>query len=102
MVEKKELDSESVLKDIVESPYKYGFKTEIETEQFPKGINKKIICQISDKNNEPEFLRQFRQKSFAIWEKLKQPDWSYLDISETDYQGIQYYSRPKTKSKIGD
>nr|YP_010736039.1 Ycf24 [Phaeocystis rex]WEL35902.1 Ycf24 [Phaeocystis rex] len=101
MVEKKELDSESVLKDIVESPYKYGFKTEIETEQFPKGINNKIICQISDKNNEPEFLRQFRLKSFAIWEKLKQPDWSYLDISETDYQGIQYYSRPKTKSKIG-
>ena len=101
MVEKKTLDSDSVLKDIVESPYKYGFKTEIETEQFPKGLSNKIICQISDKKNEPKFLRQFRQKSFAIWEKLKQPDWSYLNISETDYQGIQYYSRPKTKSKIG-
>ena len=101
MIEKKNPNSESVLKDIVESPYKYGFKTEIETEQFPKGVNNKIISKISDKKNEPDFLRQFRQKSFAIWEKLDQPDWGYLNIAETNYQGIQYYSRPKTKSKIG-
>lgn len=101
MIEKEVSNSESILKDIVESPYKYGFKTEIETEQFPKGVNNKIISQISDKKNEPDFLRQFRQKSFAIWEKLDQPEWSYLNIAETNYQGIQYYSRPKTKSKIG-
>mgnify|MGYP001413501803 CR=1 FL=1 len=101
MVEKKIPNSESVLKDIVESPYKYGFKTEIETEQFPKGLSNEIISKISDKKTEPDFLRQFRQKSFAIWEKLDQPDWGYLNIAETDYQGIQYYSRPKTKSKIG-
>ena len=43
MVEKKASNSESVLKDIVESPYKYGFKTDIETEQFPKGVNTEII-----------------------------------------------------------
>jgi Fe-S cluster assembly protein SufB len=101
MVEKKIPNSESVLKDIVESPYKYGFKTEIETEQFPKGLSNEIISKISDKKTEPDFLRQFRQKSFAIWEKLDQPDWGYLNIAETDYQGIQYYSRPKTKNKIG-
>ena len=58
MAEKKVSNSESVLKDIVESPYKYGFKTEIETEQFPKGVSNEIICQISDKKNEPDFLRQ--------------------------------------------
>ena len=101
MVEKKIPNSESVLKDIVESPYKYGFKTEIETEQFPKGLSNEIISKISDKKTEPDFLRQFRQKSFAIWEKLDQPDWGYLNIAETAYQGIQYYSRPKTKTKIG-
>lgn len=101
MVEKKALDSESVLKDIVESPYKYGFTTKIETEEFPKGINNRIIGQISDKKDEPEFLRQFRQKAFAIWEKLEQPDWPYLNITETNYQEIQYYSKPKTKNKLG-
>ena len=46
MIEKEVSNSESILKDIVESPYKYGFKTEIETEQFPKGVNNKIISQI--------------------------------------------------------
>ena len=51
MIEKEVSNSESILKDIVESPYKYGFKTEIETEQFPKGVNNKIISQISDKKN---------------------------------------------------
>ena len=56
MIEKEVSNSESILKDIVESPYKYGFKTEIETEQFPKGVNNKIISQISDKKNEPDFL----------------------------------------------
>jgi len=49
MIEKEASNSESILKDIVESPYKYGFKTEIETEQFPKGVNTKIISQIADK-----------------------------------------------------
>ena len=101
MVEKQIQNSDEVLKDIVESPYKYGFKTEIETEEFPKGLNQDIITQIADKKNEPAFLRDFRTKAFNIWEKMESPDWAYLDIEETDYQSIQYYSVPKTKSKIG-
>ena len=100
MVEKQIQNSDEVLKDIVESPYKYGFKTEIETEDFPKGLNQDIITQIANKKNEPSFLRDFRTKAFNIWEKMESPDWAYLDIVETDYQSIQYYSVPKTKSKI--
>jgi Fe-S cluster assembly protein SufB len=101
MTDKQISDSETILQDIVESPYKYGFRTKIETEEFPKGLNNAIISQISDKKNEPDFLRQFRKKSFAIWEKLKHPDWAYLNVTPTDYQSIQYYSKPKIKSKIG-
>tara|TARA_B100000475_G_scaffold177023_1_gene141426 strand:+ start:745 stop:2205 length:1461 start_codon:yes stop_codon:yes gene_type:complete len=101
MAEKQIPDSDVILQDIVKSPYKYGFRTEIETEEFPKGLNSSIINQISDKKNEPDFLRQFREKSFTIWKKLEQPNWGYLNITPTDYQNIQYYSKPKTKSKIG-
>ena len=32
---------------------------------------------------------------------MQQPNWAYLDIDQIDYQNIQYYSIPKTKSKIG-
>ena len=38
MAEKQTYESDIVLEEIVKSPYKYGFKTDIETEEFPKGI----------------------------------------------------------------
>ena len=36
MVEKKSYESETVLEEIVTSPYKYGFTTNIETEASDK------------------------------------------------------------------
>ena len=63
MVEKEVSNSE--LKDIVESPYKYGFKTEIETEQFPKGVNNEIITQISDKKKRAGFFKTIPTKVFC-------------------------------------
>jgi Fe-S cluster assembly protein SufB len=91
----------SVLGDIVTTPYKFGFKTDIETEEFPKGINGDIIDSIIAKKNEPVFLKKFRKKAFSTWQKMKSPDWSYLKIPPIDYQDIQYYSIPKTKKKLG-
>ena len=41
-----------------------SFKTAIETEEFPKGINLNIVEQISLKKNEPQFLKDFRIKAF--------------------------------------
>ena len=32
---------------------------------------------------------------------MQEPDWSSLDISQIDYDNIQYYSVPKTKKKLG-
>ena len=65
MIEKEVSNSESILKDIVESPYKYGFKTEIETEQFPKGVNNKIISQISDKKKRAGLFKTIPTKVFC-------------------------------------
>jgi Fe-S cluster assembly protein SufB len=45
----KNSNSNVVLDDIVASPYKYGFKTDIETENFPKGLSKAIVNLISQK-----------------------------------------------------
>ena len=39
MVEKQLSEEDIILDDIVTGPYKYGFKTEIETESFPKGLD---------------------------------------------------------------
>ena len=32
-----------------------------------------------------------------LWMKMKQPDWSKLDIKPIDYQAISYFSAPKRK-----
>jgi len=101
MVDKKIYESDMVLEEIVASPYKYGFTTNIETEDFPKGIDIKTVTDISDKKNEPLFLRKFRERAYMFWEKMKTPDWAYLNIPSIDYQDIQYYSIPKTKKKLG-
>jgi len=102
MAEKKIIESdETVVENFVQNPYKYGFKTNIETESFPKGLNLKIINEISKKKDEPEFLKKFRIKSYERWKKMDMPDWSSLKIPKIDYQDMQYYSIPKTKKKLG-
>jgi Fe-S cluster assembly protein SufB len=101
MVDKQLYETEAVLEEIVTSPYKFGFKTEIETEDFPKGINKEIVNKISRKKQEPEFLEKFRNKAFESWGKMDSPNWTALNIPNLDYQAIQYYSIPKTKKKLG-
>jgi len=94
-------ESEAVLDSIVTTPYKYGFTTNLETEEFEKGLNEEIVKKISLKKNEPEFLKKFRSKAFNSWKKMKSPSWAYLDTPEIDYNSIQYYSVPKTKKKLG-
>ena len=99
---KKQLeDSEKVLQEFVITPYKYGFKTDIENETFPKGLNQEIVKKISGKKSEPEFLKKFRLKAFSQWQKMPNPDWAYLSEPQINYQDIQYYSVPKTKKKLG-
>ena len=41
------LDEEAILDDIVASPYKYGFTTDLETEEFEKGLSQEIVEKIS-------------------------------------------------------
>jgi Fe-S cluster assembly protein SufB len=73
MVEKQVYESDTIiLGDIVASPYKFGFRTDIETEEFPKGISLEIINKISDKKNEPEF-KKISKKVFFYMAKNEKP-----------------------------
>lgn len=79
------------------SDYKYGFYTDIETEEFPKGLNEDIIRLLSAKKNEPEWLLEYRLKAFRHWLTLTAPTWAKLDIPEIDFQALYYYAAPKKK-----
>ena len=76
---------EQALEAIVTTPYKYGFTTDVDTEDFEKGLSQEIVKKISTKKNEPKFLLKFREKAFRSWKKMRSPDWSYLTIPEIDY-----------------
>ncbi len=87
------MSTEDVLKD----DYKYGFYTDIETEEFPKGLNEDVIRLLSKKKNEPEWLLDYRLKAFRHWQTLPLPDWAKLEIPEINFQDLYYYSAPKKK-----
>ena len=55
--------------------YKYGFVTDIEADQAPKGLNVDIIRFISAKKEEPEWLLEWRLKAYAHWLTMEEPDW---------------------------
>jgi Fe-S cluster assembly protein SufB len=88
------------LQKVINEPYKYGFQTEIEKEEFPQGIDEKIIRLISEKKQEPEFLSKFRLNAYQKWKKMKFPNWSTLKIGKIDFDKITYYSIPKRKKKL--
>ena len=85
------------VKTLVNQPYKYGFVTDIETEQIPRGLSEDVIRLISAKKNEPEFMLEFRLKAYRQWLKMSEPKWSHVNYPAIDYQNIVYYSAPKKK-----
>lgn len=78
--------------------YKYGFTSDIEVEEFPRGLNEDIVRLISSKKQEPEWLLEYRLKAFRHWQTLKHPDWAKLDIPPIDFEALYYYAAPKKKN----
>lgn len=80
--------------------YKYGFRTEIESESFPKGLDEEVVRAISKKKNEPQFLLDFRLKAFRKWKEMAPPNWGHLKIQPINFQDLRYYSEPKKKQEL--
>ncbi len=76
--------------------YKYGFVTDVEMDIAPKGLNEDIVRFISAKKDEPEWLLEYRLKSYRAWLKAEDPEWARVDYPEIDFQDIHYYAAPKS------
>ena len=48
------------LESMIGEEYKYGFTTDVEYEDFPKGISENIIRELSSRKDEPEWMLEFR------------------------------------------
>ena len=90
----------ATLQNLVNQPYKHGFVTSIESDVAPKGLNEGTIRMISAKKKEPEWLLEFRLKSYEAWLKMEEPAWPNVHYPKIDFQAISYYAAPKQKPKL--
>ncbi|HAZ07775.1 MAG TPA: Fe-S cluster assembly protein SufB [Elusimicrobia bacterium] len=88
------------VKDLADREYKYGFQSDVEDDQVPKGLSEDIVRLISKKKNEPSFMLDWRLKAYRHWLTMKEPTWAEVRYPKIDYQEIIYYSAPKSKKKL--
>ncbi len=94
-----ENNSDKLLKEVTESDYKYGFYTNVESDQAPPGLTEETVKFISAKKNEPDFMLEFRLEAFRHWQTLEEPKWAHVNYPPINYQDIIYYSAPRKKAK---
>ncbi len=83
---------------IVGQKYRHGFVTEIDSDTVAAGLDEDVITFISRKKREPQFMLDWRLRSYRHWLTMREPDWAHLRIAPIDYQAISYYSAPRSKT----
>ena len=81
-------------------PYKYGFITDIESDNVPAGLNEDVIRVISAKKREPAFMLEWRLKAFRHWVTMTEPTWANVKYPPIDYQAIVYYAAPRQAKSL--
>ena len=56
--------TQTALDQIIQQDYPHGFITDIEADTFPPGLSEEVIRAISAKKKEPEFMLEWRLKSY--------------------------------------
>ena len=97
---KEGIDQETInsVKSFGES-YKYGFTTDIDMEYAPKGLSEEIVKLISKKNDEPDWMLNWRLEAYKRWVKMDEPNWPMLNYKGIDYNDQYYYAKPKSLEK---
>lgn len=92
---------ENSIETLANKEYKYGFETQIESDSAPIGLNEDTIRYISEKKGEPEWMLEWRLKSYRHWLTMVEPTWANIHYPVINYQDIIYYSAPKKKPQLG-
>lgn len=76
---------------------KYDFK---DPEEFifrsQRGLSRSTVIEISKMKNEPEWMLNFRLKSYDYFMDRPMPNWGG-DLSKIDFDNIYYYAKPTDK-----
>ncbi|MFN8058455.1 MAG: Fe-S cluster assembly protein SufB [Vicinamibacterales bacterium] len=88
------------IEQLASKDYQYGFETQIETDTIPKGLDEDVVRLISARKHEPAWLLEWRLKAFRAWSAMTEPTWPNVRYPAIDFQGISYYSAPKSKKRL--
>lgn len=76
------------MKDISINRDKYDFKDKQRVIfRSPRGLNEKVVREISQRHNEPVWMLSLRLKAFKYFQELSFPAWG-ADLSEVDFDNI--------------
>jgi Fe-S cluster assembly protein SufB len=81
---------------------KYGFHDSEKDYVFKarKGLDRKIVEEISWMKKEPGWMTEIRLKAFEIFESKPMPNWGNCDlIDKIDFNDIYYYMKPTEKTE---
>ena len=79
--------------------YKYGFKTDVKNVfDTGKGLNEEVIRTISKMKKEPDWMLEFRLKSYKAFMELENPKWG-PDLSGIDFNDYTYYIKSSEKTE---
>ena len=87
--------SKTYIEDIDRNIYDIKNKDDYDY-KIKKGLTREIVEEISNKKNDPDWMRQIRLKALEAYNKLELPTWG-PDLSELDMKNIATYVKPKLK-----
>jgi len=82
--------------DMDYSQYDFKDSTEMYVHLSKKGLTKDTVIEISKMKDEPQWMLDFRLRSYEIFMKKPMPTWGG-DLSVIDFQNIYYYAKASEK-----
>ena len=83
--------------DLNNSEYEYGFHDDVEPKfSTGRGLTEETVRQISAEKNEPQWMLDYRLKSYHIYQKLEMPKFG-PDLSDLDLKNMLYYQKMTDK-----
>ncbi len=81
--------------DLDLTKYQLGWSDEVEYAFTPeKGINDRVVDQISWWKGEPRWMTNMRLRSLKLFERKPMAPWFAVNMPTIDFQDIYYYLRP--------
>ena len=90
------MKEKTYVEDIDRSVYDFRNEEGADTYRIEEGLTPKIVLELSEEKNDPDWMRDFRLHSLEIYNKKKVPDWG-PSIEGLNMDQIVTYVRPNTK-----